>query len=187
MGVSKSVKCSVYIATSVDGFIAKPDGDIDWLHNPKYAEAKFNGLDYDEFMSTVDAIVMGRNSYEKVRTFGFWPYENVPVIVLTSQSIDIPEELKGKIRVENLAPAQLVSILEKNGYKHLYIDGGKTIQGFLKDGFINEITITRIPILLGSGISLFRSIGIEVPLKLIAVTSSDNGFVQVRYEVMNSA
>ncbi len=177
------MKCSAYIATSVDGFIAKPDGDIEWLRNPEYADVPFNGLEYDEFISTVDAIVMGRNSYEKVQTFGFWPYENVPVIALTSRKMDIPEELREKIQIENLAPAQLIEKLEREGYTHLYIDGGKTIQGFLKDGFIDEITITRIPILLGTGIPLFGSIGADVPLQLVAVASSDNGFVQVRYKV----
>lgn len=179
------MKCSVYIATSVDGFIAKPDGDIEWLHNPEYAKAKLNGLDYDEFISTVDAIVMGRHSYEKVRTFGFWPYENVPVIVLTSQLMPVPEELqkKAKVRFENLTPAQLLTMLEREGYQHLYIDGGKTIQGFLQHGLIDEITITHIPLLLGSGIPLFGLIGAEIPLRLVAAAGSDNGFVQVRYEV----
>lgn len=179
-----SVKCSVYIATSVDGFIAKADGDIEWLHNPEYAKSQFNGLTYDEFMSTVDAIVMGRNTYEKVRTFGFWPYEGVPVIVLTSRPMDVPEELLGKIRVENLAPEQLLSALSNEGYKHLYIDGGKTIQGFLMDGLVDEITITRIPVLLGSGIPLFGGLDQALPVRLISTASSDNGFVQVRYEVL---
>jgi dihydrofolate reductase len=182
-----NVKCSVYIATSVDGFIAKADGDIEWLHNPEYSKATFNGLDYDDFMVTVDAIVMGRNSYEKVRTFGCWPYDNVPVVVLTNRPLDIPKELEEKIRVERPAPKQLVSTLEKEGYTHLYIDGGITIQGFLKAGLIHEITITRIPIVLGSGIPLFGDLNKEVPLRLIATSRSDNGFVQVRYEVIRSA
>lgn len=177
------MKCSVYIATSIDGYIANADGDIEWLHNPKYAQTKLNGLDYDEFMSTVDAIVMGRNSYEKVRTFTPWPYENIPVIVLTSRTMHVAEELQGKVRTENLAPAQLVTTLEREGYRHLYIDGGKTIQGFLQDGLIDEMTITYIPILLGSGISLFGLLSSEIPLRLIAATNSDNGFVQIRYDL----
>lgn len=178
-----SMKCSVYIASSVDGFIAKKDGNIGWLQNPEYAKAKLNGLDYEEFISSVDAVVMGRNSYEKVRTFGFWPYENIPVIILTNRPIDVPKELHGKIRVESMAPVLLVSLLENEGYKHLYIDGGKTIQGFLKAGLIDEITITRIPVLLGSGISLFGELNRTLPVRLIAVSGSDNGFVQVRYHV----
>lgn len=178
-----SIKCSVYIATSVDGFIAKKDGDIEWLHNPEYSGVKFNGLEYGDFISTVDALVMGRNSYEKVRTFGFWPYDNIPVVVLTSRPLEVPKELEGKIRIENGAPKRLVSILEGEGKKHLYIDGGLTIQRFLLDGLIGEITITRIPVLLGAGIPLFGEFGVDVPLKLISTASSENGFVQVRYEV----
>lgn len=178
-----TIKCSVYIATSVDGFIAKPDGDIEWLHNPEYAGVQFNGLDYDDFIATVDTIVMGRNSYEKVLTFGFWPYESVPVVVLTHRDLDVPKELEGKVRVESLTPKQLVSVLEKEGKKHLYIDGGATIQGFIKAGLVQEITITRIPILLGAGKSLFGELGMEVHLHLIDTADSDNGFVQERYEV----
>jgi len=177
------VKCSVYIAASVDGFIAKPDGDIEWLHNPQYSKGKFNGLDYDDFISTVDVLVMGRNSYEKVRTFDYWPYENIPVVVLTSRPLEIPKDLEGKIRIENRAPKELVSILKTEEKEHLYIDGGATIQRFLKEGLINEITITRIPILLGAGIPLFSDSGIETSLQLISTDCSDNGFVQIRYEV----
>ena len=178
-----AVKCSVYIATSVDGYIAKPDGDIEWLHDPKYSEAKLNGLDYDDYISTVDVLVIGRNSYEKVRTFGFWPYENILVVVLTSRPINIPKNLEGKVRVESCSPRHLVSVLGEEGKRHLYIDGGVTIQGFLRDGLINEITITQIPILLGSGIPLFGEAGMEFSLRLVDTAASDNGFVQVRYEV----
>lgn len=176
-----SIKCSVYVATSIDGFIAKRDGDIQWLHDPKYASAKLNGLEYDDFIATVDTIVMGRNTYEKVRTFGVWPYECVPVVVLTTRPMDIPKELEGKIRVENRTPLQLASMLESEGKRHLYIDGGLTIQSFLNAGLIDEMTITRIPILLGSGISLFGESEKETPMRLIAVSGSENGFVQVRY------
>lgn len=177
------MKCSVYIATSVDGFIAKINGDIDWLHNPEYTKTTINGLSYDDFISTIDAIVMGRNTLEKVLTFDFWPYEDIPVILLTSRPFTTPAKLKGKIRIENLAPSQLVTKLKKEGLNHLYVDGGKTIQNFLKDGLIDEMTITQIPILLGSGIPLFDSMECEYGLRLIAATSSENGFVQARYEI----
>ena len=178
-----TIKCSVYIATSVDGYIARPDGDIDWLHKPEYADVKFNGLEYDDFMSSVDVLVMGRNSYDNVRTFGFWPYEKIPVVVLTSRSLEIPNELVGKITVENSSPKQLLSMLESQGKTHAYIDGGITIQRFLASGLIDEITVTRIPVLLGSGISLFSESGPELPLRLISSASSENGFVQVRYAI----
>jgi dihydrofolate reductase len=182
-----SIKCSVYIATSVDGFIAKPNGDIEWLHRSEYSEAVLEGLSYDDFISTVDALVMGRNTFEKVLSFGSWPYEGTPVIVLSSRELDIPQHLKGVVRAKSGSPTELVSMLESEGRQHLYIDGGATIQRFLQARLIHEITITRIPVLLGAGIPLFGSLGIEVPLRLVAATSSDNGFVQVRYEVTSSA
>ena len=182
-----SVKCSVYVATSVDGFIAKPNGDIEWLHQPEYSGSAMEGLSYDDFIATVDALVMGRNTFEKVLSFGSWPYEGTPVIVLSSSKLDIPEHLKGQVRVESGDPVDLAAMLGSEGKQHLYIDGGVTIQRFLQAGLIHEITITRIPILLGAGISLFDAFAIEVPLRLVAATSSDNGFVQVRYEVASSA
>ncbi len=142
------IKCSVYIAASVGGFIARPDGDIEWLHNPEYESNEKFGLTYDEFISTVDAIVMGRNTYEKVLTFGFWPYEATPVVVLTNRRLTIPEHLQEKVRVEKGNPIKVVSELASERKKHLYIDGGKTIQRFLQAQLIDEITITWIPILL---------------------------------------
>lgn len=177
-----NVTCSVYIATSVDGFIAKPDGDIDWLHQPEYARAPLKGLSYEDFIATVDALVMGRHTFEKVLSFARWPYEGTPVVVLSSKALDIPEHVKGKVSVRSGSPAEVVSDLEAEGKRHLYIDGGATIQRFLKAGLIHDITITRIPVLLGAGIPLFDAFGVEVPLRLVAATSSDNGFVQVRYE-----
>jgi len=181
------VKCSVYIATSVDGFIAKPDGDIEWLHKPEYSEAAIEGLSYDEFVSTVDAIVMGRNTFEKVSSFGSWPYDGTPVVVLSSTELDIPKHLQGKVRAESGSPRDIVARLSAKGKRHLYIDGGVTIQRFLQAGLIHEITITRIPVLLGVGIPLFGSFGVELPLRLVATAKSDNGFVQVRYEVVSGA
>jgi dihydrofolate reductase len=176
-------KCSVYIAASVDGFIAKPGGDIEWLERPEYAAADMKGLRYEEFISTVDAIVMGRHSFEKVLAFTSWPYEGTPVIVLSSKALPIPDHLNSKVRVLAGTPEQIVSQLASEGKKHLYIDGGITIQRFLEAKLIDEITITRIPILLGSGIPLFGSTGGEQRLRLIEAVSSPNGFVQERYAV----
>jgi dihydrofolate reductase len=178
-----NIKCSVYIAASVDGFIARPDGDIEWLHRPEYAASELNGLSYDAFISTVDALVMGRNTFEKVLSFGHWPYEGTPVVVLSSRKPAIPDALQGKVRVDAGAPQEVVARLSAEGKRHLYIDGGRTIQRFLQAGLIHEITLTQIPILLGTGIPLFGALGIEVPLRLLDATRSDNGFVQVRYRV----
>lgn len=181
------VKCSVYIATSVDGFIAKPGGDIEWLLRPEYAAKDMNGLRYEEFISTVDAIVMGRHSFEKALSFSSWLYEGTLVIVLATKALAVPDDLKDKVRVLAGAPEQVVSQLASEGKKHLYIDGGITIQRFLEAKLIDEITITRIPILLGSGIPLFGSVGTEQRLRLIEAVASPNGFVQERYAVESGA
>lgn len=178
------IKCSVYIATSVDGFIAKPGGDIDWLNRPEYNAAELKGLSYNDFISTIDAVVMGRNSFEKVLSFDGWPYDDIPVVVLTSREVEIPEHLHGKVRLDSGTPEAIVSRLAAEGNRQLYIDGGITIQRFLQARMIDEITITRIPILLGAGVPLFGGADIEQPLRLIDATTSANGFVQVRYGVL---
>ncbi|PAU75416.1 dihydrofolate reductase family protein [Halomonas salipaludis] len=180
-----TIKCSVYIAASVDGFIATPDGGVEWLEKPEYSAVPMEGLSYDEFISTVDALVMGRNTFEKVLTFGAWPYEGTPVVVLSSAELAIPEHLGDAVRHESGEPKEIVERLAKAGMRHLYIDGGVTIQRFLKDKLINELTITRIPVLLGAGLPLFGDAGPEQKLKLSQATASDNGFVQERYIVEN--
>jgi len=180
---TKNMKCSVYIATSTDGFIATPDGGIEWLLRSEYEDAGKIGLVYNKFISTVDAIVMGRHSFEKVLTFDEWYYEGTEVIVLTTQNLKVPENLTGKVRFKSGTPQEIVKELAKEGKKHLYIDGGITIQRFLEEKLINELTITVIPILLGSGIPLFGNEGTEQPLELIEVFTSSNGTVLKRYRI----
>ena len=122
------IQCSVFIAASLDGFIARPDGDIEWLHRPEYECSRLNGVTYDEFMATVDALVMGRNTFDKVLSFPEWPYANTPVFVLSRQGVSVPPTLKGKVQVLSGAPVSIVEQLSARGFKHLYIDGGQTIQ-----------------------------------------------------------
>ncbi len=177
------VTCSVYIATSVDGFIAGPDGDISWLEDPAHGPMGECGLSYEEFISKTDAIVMGRKTFDKVLTFDFWPYEGTPVIVLSNSLKEIPAQLEGKVRIMRGSPKEITEKLRDEGKTRLYIDGGITIQQFLKAGLIHELTITRIPVLLGGGIPLFADDGRRYNLKLKHVHTCQNGFVQFRYDV----
>ncbi len=174
-----TVKVSVYIATSLDGYIARPNGDIDWLTGGEEAE----DYGYADFISTVDHIVMGRNTYEKVLTFGGWPYEK-NVIVLTSRNMSIPDKLSGKVEAIDLPPADLLRRLEIHDASHIYLDGGVTIQRFLGEGLVDEMTITTIPVLIGEGLPLFGPLGGDVKLELIGSRSFRNGFVQNKYRII---
>lgn len=178
-----TIKCSVFIATSIDGFIAREDGDVQWLDDPAYTQDKNEDFGYLSFIESIDTLVMGRHSFEKVLSFGTWPYEKMPVVMLSSQDLQPPPELRDKVRVANSEPQALVAELEAAGFKHLYIDGGETVRRFLRAGLIDDITITRIPILLGTGIPLFGSGTPEVRLDLLNSHPYENGFVQVKYRV----
>lgn len=177
------VTCKVYLASSLDGFIAKPNGEVDWLDHPNYT-LEGEGFGYNEFMESISALIMGRNTYEKVLSFGGWHYTK-PVFVLTSQQLEIPEELSDKVFLIKGNPTELVSELANKGFSSLYIDGGKTVQSFLREGLISEMTITQIPVLLGDGIPLFGSHQKEIYLKLKSSISYANGFIMSTYQVLN--
>lgn len=143
----------VFIARSLDGYIADREGGLDWLHavpNPQQLD-----LGYESFLKEVDAIVMGRNTFETVCAFDMeWPYKK-PVFVLSSGLGSIPEKLKAKVELLNGTPGEVLDQIHFKGYARLYIDGGRTIQDFLKEDLIDELIITTIPILLGGGAPLF--------------------------------
>lgn len=146
-------KNKVFIATSLDGYIADKNGGIDWLHtipNPDNID-----MGYEEFISQVDAIVMGRATFETVCGFDVdWPYKK-PVFVLSNRLSVIPQGYKDKVELVNGSLKDIIKKINNKGYNSLYIDGGKTIQSFLKEDLIDEITITTIPYLLGGGVPLF--------------------------------
>jgi len=142
----------IYIARSLDGFIADRDGGVDWLNNiPNPDNSDFG---FAEFMGKIDGIVMGRKTFEQVLTFGSWPYPR-PVYVVSSSLKEVPPEYSGKAEIINLEPAEIIKKLRSNGMKSLYIDGGALIQSFLTGDLIDEMIITSIPVLLGAGIPLF--------------------------------
>jgi len=172
----------VFIATSLDGFIARSNGDLDWLTGAESAPTE-QDYGYREFMDTVDTIVLGRNTFELVLTFDTWPYGGKKVVVLSSRTPAIPPHLVDSVEWLSLPPQRLVERLAAQGATHLYVDGGKTVQGFLNAGLIDELVITRVPILIGTGIPLFGPLDHDVRLTHIATQQFENGFVQSRYRV----
>ena len=181
LGGTTRVTGHVFIATSLDGFIARPDGGIDWLE--KFEDTEDYG--YGAFMARMDGLIMGRGTYEKVLGFGGWPYTK-PVVVM-SRSLgpeDVRADLKGRVTIESASPRALGAALAAQGWRHAYVDGGKLVQSFLRDGLIADITLTRIPVLLGEGRPLFGALDRDLDLEHVETRSFDPpGFVQSVYRV----
>lgn len=177
-----AVKILVYIATSLDGFIARENGNIDWL---PAIEDSGEDYGYKEFISSIDLIVMGRHTYEKALTFENWPYPNNKVIILSTGTLRLPEELADKVEVQNQSPLDVYKTLAMKGAERVYLDGGKTIQLFMKEGLVDEMTITAIPVLIGKGLSLFGPLKHDLKFQLVESKTFNNGFVQTKYKSMN--
>ena len=183
------MKCSVYIATSLDGFIARQDGGLDWLEGSSGGEDwPENGSDVEDYgfsalLASVDTMVMGRATYEFVAASGQWPYEGKRTIVLSStlSDDDVVEHLAGKIEFQSTEPDSLVRALRAAGSNHVYVDGGKTIQRFLLAGLIDELVISRMPVLIGSGIPLFGETRRDILFEHVETRSFASGMVQSKY------
>lgn len=171
---------SVFVGTSVDGFIARKNGDLDWL---PAGGGEPHG--YDEFMEGVDAIVIGRKTFETVLGFAEWPYGDKRVVVLSSQPLDLSNAHGGVVEQMSGHPAEIVSELAATGARHLYVDGGITIQRFLRAGLIERLIITRVPVLIGEGIPLFGSLPRDVRLRHIATKAYPSGLVRSEYEAIS--
>jgi dihydrofolate reductase len=170
------MQASVFIATSLDGYIAREDGALDWLPTDPEPHG------YEEFMATVDALVIGRKTFETVLSFGGWVYGEKPVIVLTSNpALKAPDGAVCEFL--SASPQEVVDRLTQRGLNHLYIDGGITIQRFLEAGLIQRLIITRIPVLLGSGIPLFGPLSRDVRSKHVSTRSYPSGLVQSEYVI----
>ena len=148
------MRVSVYVGTSLDGFIARRDGSIDWLNEAQGLVPEGEDCGYKAFMDSVDTLIMGRKTFEQVLTFGPWHYGSTPVVVLSHSPVTIPSHLPDTVSHSSESPQALLERLSGQGVKHVYVDGGYTIQGFLAESLIDEITITRIPVALGDGIPL---------------------------------
>jgi len=169
---------SVFVGTSVDGFIARPNGDLDFL---PAGGGEPHG--YTEFMATVDALVIGRKTFETVLAFPEWPYGQKRVVVLSSHPLDF-SKVHGTVEQMSGSPAEIVARLSARGIQHIYVDGGVTIQNFLRAGQIQRLTITRVPVLIGQGIPLFSTLPKDIRLRHLATHQYPSGLVKTDYEVV---
>jgi dihydrofolate reductase len=177
-GVEK-IATSVFVGVSVDGFIARPNGELDFL-----PEGGGEPHGYDEFMAGIDTLVIGRKTFETVLPYPKWPYGNKRVVVLSSRPIDFSLVRGG--RVEQMAgdPAEIAAKLASSGTRNVYVDGGITVQRFLQAGLIQRLTITRVPVLIGEGIPLFGVLPGDVRLRHVATQAYASGLVKTEYQVL---
>lgn len=166
-------RCSVFIAVSLDGFIARQDGSIDWLSR---VEAPGEDYGYRAFMDSVDAVVLGRITYEHVLSFASWPFDGKRCVVLTHRPLAAP--VHGEADFAG-SPAALLDSLD--GARRVYVDGGAAIRAFLAAGLVDDLTLSVVPVLLGRGRPLFGPIPAERGLRLLATSTFGSGLVQLRY------
>lgn len=181
------MKCSIFIATSVDGFIATKDGGVDWLHtagNGKVLTEENADMGLNDYLSSVDCMIMGRKCMDVISSMNLtpeqWFYGDLKIIVLSNTIKEAPENLKGKVEMYSGDLLELISKLENKGFNHAYIDGGSTIQAFIDLKLINEMTITKAPVLLGEGIPLFGKSNQNIKLLEAQTTAFSNDFVSAQ-------
>lgn len=174
----------VFIATSLDGFIARADGALDWLMSSTI-EGEDTG--YDRFMARMDGLIMGRGTFESVRAFDVWPYDK-PVVVLsrTLSAADIPEHLTSRVRLSAESPSAVFHTLEQEGWRHVYVDGGAVIRSCLEANLIQELIVTRVPVLIGAGIPLFGPISQDLRWRHEETMALPSGLVQSRYRIASA-
>jgi dihydrofolate reductase len=178
-----NLHCSVFIATSLDGHIAREDGSIDWLEAANATVPQGEDCGYSDFMSSVDVLVMGSGTFDKVLSFPEWPYGEKAVWVVSGTLTRLPDHLPSQGRLMNCTPGEIATIARQSGFKRLYVDGGKLIQSFLREGLITDLKITTIPVLLGSGRPLFGPLAGDVKIELVSCHSYPFGFVQTTYQL----
>ena len=171
----------VFIATSLDGFIARPDGSLDWLVS-RDAPGEDHG--YTAFIADIDGLVMGRGTYEAVAGFDPWPYDK-PVLVLskTLAGTPVPAHLDGRVRFADLSPAAAMVLLHTEGMTRVYVDGGQVVQAFLSDTLIADMVITQVPVLIGAGRPLFGAMASDIALTHLKTVAFPSGLVQSLYRV----
>ncbi len=184
------MKCSVFIATSTDGYIADENGGLDWLHVSGSQDADMSDnldMGFADYISSVDCMIMGRKCMETISGFNLtpeqWPYGDIKIYALSNKRHATPDNLSDKVEMYSGDLSELMRQLELDGYKHAYIDGGSTITSFLNQQLINEVTITRVPVILGGGIPLFGNVEKAVQLREASAIVFPNDFIQTKYTV----
>jgi len=173
--------CSVFMAISQNGFIARPDGALDWLDEANLKVPTGEDCGFAAFMSRVDALVMGRKTFDTVRAMGVWPYGEKPVLVLSRSLKILPEGTPSSVQLTHGDPHSVLQYTRAKGWQRLYIDGGETVQGFLDKGLIHELVLTEVPCVLGEGISLWKSNGPPNGFQMQHQQVYPFGFVQRHY------
>jgi len=173
--------CSVFMAVSQDGFIARPDGGLDWLDEANRQVPAGEDCGFGAFMSRVDALVMGRKTFETVQAMGAWPYGDKPVVVLSRSLQTLPAGVPASVRLSCGDPHPLVQSLRDHGWQRLYIDGGATVQGFLQARLVDELVLTEVPCVLGQGITLWGQHDLPAGFHLQRQHAYPFGFVQRQY------
>ena len=173
---------ALYIACSLDGYIATPDGGVEWLEG--HGEETGDDYGYQEFYGSVDSLLTGSATYEQVAGWGPWPYPDRPCWVFSSR--DLPLEGPTLVLAKNGPRAALEEIAARGLKRAWLIGGGKLIAAFRAEGLITEYFVTIIPVILGDGLPLFPPPEPMEKLRLVESKSYPNGFVQVKYESLSS-
>ena len=186
--MSASFSGSVFLGMSVDGFIARLDGDLSFLTGGADAggppdDGAGGDFGFEEFVAGIDAIVMGRSTYEFIKPFEDWPYHGKPVHVL---STTLPEDADPRITVHRSLD-DAVAAFGSAGYGRVYVDGGRTVHDFLRAGLISDLTLSRIPVLIGTGHTPFGELAADIPLEHVRTQTFPGGMVQTTYRVRTPA
>ena len=191
------MRCSAFIATSADGYIADINGGIDWLHSSSAKNQpiidgivdinKNPDLGFKAYIDTVDCMVMGRKCMEVISKMNLtpeqWPYGDIEIIVLSHSLKKAPQNIANKVSIYGGDIKILMDSLKQKGYEHVYVDGGATITSFINEKLINNMVITQAPVLLGKGITLFGTLNAPIKLRKVQATAYSDGFMQVKYEL----
>lgn len=184
------MRCSAFIATSADGYIATPDGGVEWLASAGCADvdkSEPDDMGFKAYIASIDCLIMGRKTLQKLASFNLtdeqWPYGDRRIVALSRSQKSLPANLSGKAEFYHGSIPDLLAKLQSEGHQQAYIDGGETITAFIEQRLLDEITVTVAPLLLGEGIPLFGRLSQSVPLHQTRTRHFPNGFVQLHYRL----